>query len=97
MTVQEILLRLESLGDAARRAHNARSGAPENQFGVKLGDIRALAKKLNADRDLTLRLWETGNVETQLLAALLIPPQSLSASEVDKLTRSTTCAQAADW
>jgi 3-methyladenine DNA glycosylase AlkD len=97
MTVKEILAQLESLGDKARRAHNTRAGAPDNQFGVKLGDIRALAKKIKTDHELALKLWDTGNVEAQLLAALLIQPKSLSADEVDKLTRSTTCSQVADW
>jgi 3-methyladenine DNA glycosylase AlkD len=99
MTAQEILARLESLGDAARRAHNAKVGTPENQFGVKLGDIRALAKEIakKSDHSFALRLWETGNVEAQLLATLLMKPKSLTASDVDKLTRSTSCAQVADW
>lgn len=48
MTVQQILSELESLGDPARRKHNARAGAPDNQFGVKLGDLRAVAKRLKA-------------------------------------------------
>lgn len=97
MTVNEILERLESLGDDARRAHNTRAGAPDNQFGVKLGDIRAMAKKIKADHELALNLWDTGNVEAQLLATLIIKPTSLSADELDKLTRSVTCAQVADW
>jgi hypothetical protein len=41
MTVNEILGQLKSKGDDARRAHNTKAGAPDNQFGVKLGDIRA--------------------------------------------------------
>ena len=102
MTVKEILAQLKSLGDDARRKHNTKAGAPDNQFGVKLGDIRAvakmlIAKKIKADHQLALDLWDTGNVEAQLLATLLIKPQSLSASELDKLTRSTTCAQVAEW
>lgn len=97
MTVDEILTHLESLGDAARRAHNTKTGAPDNQFGVKLGDLRAIAKKLKTNHELALQLWETGNVEAQLLATLIIKPKSLSADEADKLTRSTTCAQVADW
>jgi 3-methyladenine DNA glycosylase AlkD len=97
MTVKEILALLESKGDAARRKHNVKAGAPENQFGVKLGDLRAIAKKLKTDHELALELWDTGNVEAQLLATLLIKPKSLSAAEVDKLTRSTTCAQVAEW
>jgi 3-methyladenine DNA glycosylase AlkD len=97
MTVDEILAQLESLGDDARRKHNTKAGAPENQFGVKLGDIRALARKLKTDHELALKLWDTGNVEAQLLATLIIKPKLLSADEVDKLTRSTTCTQVAEW
>src|SRR5262245_31051569 len=97
MTINEIFAQLKSLGDDARRAHNTKAGAPENQFGVKLGDIRAIAKTIKSDHKLALNLWDTGNVEAQLLATLIIKPKSLSADEVDKLTRSTTCAQAAEW
>ncbi len=97
MTCNEILKHLESLGNETRRRHNARSGAPENQFGVKLGDIRALAKKLGKNPDLARELWETGNVEAQLLATLLLKPDELSSTELNRLTRSTTCPQVADW
>lgn len=97
MTVDEILSQLESLGDPARRKLNAKAGAPENQFGVKLGDLRTLAKKIKTDHELALALWETGNVEAQLLATLVIEPKTLSAKDLDRLTRSTTCPQVADW
>lgn len=97
MNVNEVLQQLESLGDDARRAHNTKTGAPDNQFGVKLGDIRALAKKIKTNHELALGLWETGNVDAQLLATLIIKPSSLTADELDRLTRSTTCAQVADW
>lgn len=97
MTVKEALTQLESLGDEARRKHNAKAGAPANQFGVKLGDIRTVAKKIKTDHALALRLWDTGNVDAQLLATLILKPKSLSASELDAMTRSTTCSQVADW
>lgn len=97
MNINEILTQFKSLGDDARRAHNTKSGAPASQFGVKLGDIRTIAKKIKSDHELALQLWATGNLEAQLLATLIIKPKSLSAEEVDKLTRSTTCAQVADW
>lgn len=97
MTVDEILARLKSLGDDARHAHNKKAGAPDNQFGVKLGDLRAIAKEIKTNHALALELWETGNVEAQLLATLIIKPGSLSADELDRLTRSTTCSQVADW
>lgn len=97
MTVKEVLAKLESLGDAARRKHNAKAGAPENQFGVKMGDIRAIAKKIKSDHELALQLWETGNADAQLLATLIMEPGSLSADEVDRLTRTVAFSYVADW
>lgn len=39
-TVEEPLAQLEALADEKVRAHNSKYGAGDNQFGVKLGDIR---------------------------------------------------------
>ena len=97
MNAKQVLTQLKSMGDEARRKHNTKAGAPDNQFGVKLGDLRTLAKKLGTDHALALELWDTGNVEAQLIATLIMKPKDLSADEVDRLTRSVTCAQVADW
>ncbi|MGH7242619.1 MAG: DNA alkylation repair protein [Phycisphaerales bacterium] len=96
-TVKEILAQLRSRGNDTRRKHNTKAGAPDNQFGVKLGDIRALAAKIKTNHELALELWETGNVEAQLVATLFVKPESLSARELDSMTRATTCTQVADW
>ena len=86
MTLKETLKELKALGNAKVRAQNAKNsafgkGAGDNQFGVSLGDIRVLAKKIRTDHELALSLWETGNVDAQLLATLLIQPKKLSAKE----------------
>jgi 3-methyladenine DNA glycosylase AlkD len=97
MTLQETLEQLQALGNAKVRAQNAKSGAGHDQFGVKLGDIRALAKKIRTDHALARSLWETGNVDAQFLATLLIEPTRLSADEVDRMVRSLTFVRVADW
>ncbi|MCY3003721.1 MAG: DNA alkylation repair protein [Planctomycetota bacterium] len=97
MKVPQILGQLEALGNETRRKHNAKSGAPANQFGVPLGDVRKVAKALQQNQKLALELWESGNVEAQLVATLLLKPTDLSADDLDRLTRSTTCSQVADW
>src|SRR5688572_16568079 len=97
MTLKETLDQLEALGNEATRAHNTRYGAGDNQFGVKHGDIRVLAKKIKTNPELAMSLWETGNVDAQLLAILLIKPKSLSAQEVDRMVRSVAFAHVADW
>jgi 3-methyladenine DNA glycosylase AlkD len=97
MTVNETLKQLQALGSAKVRVQNAKSGAGDNQFGVSLGDIRALATKIRTDHPLALSLWETGNVEAQFLATLLIQPKKLSAKEMDRMVRSITFVRVADW
>ncbi len=97
MTLKETLKQLKALGTAKVRAQNAKSGAGDNQFGVSLGDIRVLAKKIRTDHPLALSLWETANVDAQFLATLLIQPKKLSADEMERLVRSVTFVRVADW
>jgi 3-methyladenine DNA glycosylase AlkD len=97
LLLEETLKQLEALGNARVRAQNAKSGAGDNQFGVSLGDIRVLAKKIRTDHPLALSLWETGNVDAQFLAALLIQPKKLSADEMERMVRSVAFVRVADW
>lgn len=97
LTVEEVLRQLKLLGDEKTRAHNTKSGAGDNQFGVKKGDLRVLADKIKTNHALALTLWETGNVDAQLLATLLIKPEVLSADEMDRMVRSISFAHVADW
>jgi 3-methyladenine DNA glycosylase AlkD len=97
MNLKETLQELESLGHESVRKHNRKYGAGDNQFGVKMGDIRALAKKIKTDHELALALWKTGNVDAQFLAILVMQPGGLSAGEVEKMVRSVTFVHVADW
>jgi 3-methyladenine DNA glycosylase AlkD len=97
MTADEILEQLRALGNEKVRAQNARAGAGDNQFGVRLGDIRRLAKKIRTDHSLAVSLWETANQDAQFLAVLLIQPQKLSAEEMNRMVRSISFARVADW
>jgi 3-methyladenine DNA glycosylase AlkD len=97
MTLKEILAQLKSLGDEKVRAHNKKHGAGDNQFGVKLGDIRKLAAKIKTNHQLATALWDTGNIDARLLAILLIKPQDLSRDEMDRMVRAANFAQLADW
>ena len=97
MTLKETLKQLKALGNAKVRAQNAKSGAGDNQFGVSLGDIRVLAKKIRTDHPLALSLWDAGNIDAQFLATLLIEPKKLSAKEMNRMVRSIAFVRVADW
>lgn len=97
MELKKLLARLKSLGNDRVRAHNKKAGAGEGQFGVPLGEIRKVAAGIGSDHQLAVDLWETGIIDAQLLAILLFKPKDLSTSELDRMVRSITFSQVADW
>lgn len=97
MKLKEALTQLKTLGNESVRKRNAKSGAGDNQYGVQMGDIRKLAKKIKADHELGLELWATENIDARLLAILLISPKNLSSKELEGMVRSVTFPWLADW
>ena len=96
-TLNETLAQLEALGNEKVRAHNSKYGAGDNQFGVRLGDIRILTTKIKTNHALAIALWETGNIDARLLAILLINPKNLPGDELDRMVRSVGFVQVAEW
>ncbi len=96
-SLKDTLAQLKALGNEKVRAQNKKHGAGDNQFGVSLGDIRALAKKIKTNHALALSLWDTANVDAQFLATLLIEPKKLSAAAMDRMVRTITFVRVADW
>lgn len=97
MKVKEAMAKLQALGSERVRAQNLKNGASENQFGVRLGDIRKLAKEIKSNHELALELWETQNVDARFLAILCMKPKLLAPEQLDELVRSERFTHAADW
>ncbi len=97
MNLEETLKQLEALGDEKVRKQNKKQGAGENQYGVKLGEIRKLAKKIKHNQELAFGLWKTGNVDARFLAVLLMKPELLSKEELEYLVDSMEFVRVADW
>jgi 3-methyladenine DNA glycosylase AlkD len=103
MTLDQAMAELESLGDPKARERNAKHGVDANQFGLKMGDIRNVAKKIKTDHSLARELWATGNYDARLLATLVAQPKEFSAEELDRMVRDIphpphmAPSQLADW
>ena len=97
MQLDEVMAALKAAGNDKVKKLDVRSGAGENQFGVKSGDIRILAKKLKGQPELVSQLWDTSNADAMLLAVLLMNPKQITAAELEKRVRSITFTNLADW
>lgn len=96
-TLKDILEQLQSLTDEKTRSHNIRNGVGENQYGVKLGDLRKVAKRIKSDHNLAMELWKTENFDARMLALLIIKPNELTSKELDQMVRSVNYERVADW
>ncbi len=97
MTVDEVMNQLKALGSEKVRELNARAGAGDNQFGVKAGDLRVLAKQIKSDHELALALWKTGNSDARMLATLIIKPKLISADDLEQMVSDVPSTHLADW
>jgi len=87
--VREVLEWLERRGTKRTREEMlTRYGitAPK-AFGVSVGTIQQLAKRLGRDHDLAAALWDSGWYEARLLTAYLDDPARVTAAQMDRWAR----------
>jgi len=97
MNTDDILAEFEAAGSERLRAQNARHGVDQPQFGVKMGDIRAMAKRIKKNHPLAMDLWSNGYFEGQMLALLILNPRELTVEDMDGMVQSIRSPQVADW
>ncbi|MNS36098.1 DNA alkylation repair enzyme [compost metagenome] len=90
MSPEQVMAHLEGLGSESVRKSNARRGASTNQFGVRVGELRALAKTLGTDHPLGLALWATGNEDARFLATMLLDPAAMGDAELEAMVAPLT-------
>src|SRR5450432_440649 len=71
MTAKEILEELKVLGSESYKRVIFNHGVQEPCFGVKIGDMQKIAKRIRKDYQLALDLYETGNYDAMYLAGLI--------------------------
>lgn len=76
---------LKRLGTKKTREGMARYAIPsDNAFGVPVGEIRQLAKRLGRNHDLAQALWESGGYEARMLATFVDEPERVTPVQMDR-------------
>src|SRR5262245_53682247 len=84
---------LKRMATKAYRDGMLRFAIPNDKaFGVAVGDIRDLGKKLGRDHALAAGLWKTGLYEPRMLACFVADPAWLTPVEMD-----TWCKDFDNW
>lgn len=83
-TLTKAMAALKAAGSAQTRKTWARHGATGEMFGVKFGDLYKLRKQIGTDHALAKGLWDTGNADARLLAAMIADGHAFTAAELDR-------------
>jgi 3-methyladenine DNA glycosylase AlkD len=85
---EAVVEELRHLGRKKHRDGMARFAIPSDRaFGVPMGEIRKLAKKIGKDHALAQALWATGFYEARLLAAFVDEPARVTPGQMDRWCR----------
>jgi 3-methyladenine DNA glycosylase AlkD len=91
-TAAEVLAELKKKGSAQTLRIFARHGTPaKNMYGVKVGDMKVILKKIRGNQQLAMDLYATGNGDAQYLAGLAADGAKMSKKELE------TWAKTASW
>lgn len=83
-SLEEVLNQLKEQADPAQLDGMRRYGmATNNRLGVKVPEMRKIAKTIDQDHDLALALWETGVAEARIVAGMIADPLKLTEKQMD--------------
>lgn len=84
MQFEEIITELESLSNPEDVEGRARFGINHTKtYGVRMPELRRIAKAAGKDHDLAEKLWNAGYGETKILAGLIENPKMVTETQME--------------
>lgn len=88
MDLDGTMERLRAMASEEDREGMARFGIPTGSaLGVRVWDLRRLAKEVGRDHDLALGLWDTGVHEARVLATMVAEPKRVTEDLMEEWVR----------
>jgi len=101
MTVKDIMAELKRLGDPQIKSILQKHGVREPLFGVRVGDMKPIQKKIKKDYQLAKELYATGNADAMYLAGLIADDAKMSIEDLQTWVRQalsqTICEYTVAW
>lgn len=82
MTLEEIISELKKLGNEQTKSIFTNHGASGPFYGVKVGDMKLIQKKVKKNHDLALELFDTGILDAMYLAGLIAEPKKMTKKQL---------------
>jgi 3-methyladenine DNA glycosylase AlkD len=87
MTAKEIVAELRTFGSESIKKVLRNHGVQEPFFGVKIGDMKKIQKRIKKDYQLALDLYDTGNYDAMYLAGLVADDAKMTKKDLNHWAR----------
>jgi 3-methyladenine DNA glycosylase AlkD len=84
MTTEQIMKELEKKGSESIRKIFQNHGNSGPMYGVKVGDLKVIQKKVKKDHELAMELFATGNYDAMYLAGLIADESKMSKKDIQQ-------------
>lgn len=91
MTKEQVMKELEKKGSETIKKIFLNHGANGPLYGVKVGDLKVIQKKVKKDHQLAMELFETGNYDAMYLAGLIADESKMSRKDIQQWAEKSHC------
>ena len=91
MTAKEILEEMKPLGSDSYKKVILNHGVKEPCFGVKIGDMQKIVKRIKRDYQLALELYDTGVYDAMYLAGLIADDARMTKKDLQHWAAKANC------
>jgi 3-methyladenine DNA glycosylase AlkD len=84
MTAEEVVEELRAFGTESIKKVLRNHGVREPFFGVKIGDMKKIQKRIKKDYQLALDLYDTGNYDAMYLAGLVADDGRMTKKDLNR-------------
>jgi 3-methyladenine DNA glycosylase AlkD len=89
-TVDQVLAELKKKADPQTRATFLRHGAPPDILGVKIGELKTIAKKIRGNQTLACALYESRNPDAMYLAGIVANGAQMTGQQLQSWADGST-------
>ena len=97
MTLKETMTELKNMGSEQTKKILLKHGAAEPLFGVKVGDMKSIQKKVKKDYGLSKSLYESGNGDAMYLAGLIADEEKMTKTDLNKWVKTAKSPMIAEY
>lgn len=97
MKAEDVINELSKMGQEQTKKTLIKHGAVEPLFGVKVGDLKKIQKKVKTNHPLALELYATGISDAMYLAGLIADEKTITKQELNAWVMEASCDQISEY